>query len=444
MGLGWRRRRTGHRAAKNQPGDLDMEVLIPDHFLCPISLDLMKDPVTLSSGITYDRQSIDTWLEGGNFTCPVTNQVLRSFDQIPNHSLRKMIQEWCTENKRYGIERVPTPRVPVMPIEVSENLFSLAGSARSLDHQGCFECVRRIKNWAAESERNKRCILENGAASVLSAAFDSFAGDCEKKNAVVCEELLSALSWMLPAFDEESHKYLGSKASLRCMVWFLKETDDLSVKQNSLLVLKQLLSCDDHTKHAEALAEIGGVNDILFKLIREKISPAITKASLMVVFYLISSSSSAGEKIKLSYLEMGLVSVLLEMLVDSERGVSEGALAVIDSLCDCEEGREKAYADALTIPVLVKKILRISEMATEYSISAIWKLCKCASRQEERVLVEALQVGTFQKLLLVLQVRCGDDHTKEKTNELLKLLNPYRAGLECIESVDFKSIRRSF
>ncbi|PQQ15444.1 U-box domain-containing protein 21-like [Prunus yedoensis var. nudiflora] len=420
MVLGWRRRSTGHGATKKQPRDLDMEALIPNHFLCPISLDLMKDPVTLSSGITYDRQSIDTWLEAGNFTCPVTNQVLRNFDQIPNHSLRRMIQDWCTQNKHYGIERVPTPRIPVLPME-----------------------------WGAESERNKRCILENGTASVLAAAFDSFATDCIKRNATVCEEILSALSWMLPAFDEEAHKYLGSQASLHGMVWFLKMSDDLSVKQNAILALKELLACHDRNKHVDALAEIGGVNEVLFDFIREKISPTITKASLRVVFYLISSSSSSSsskssEKIKSAFLEMGLVSILLEILVDSERGMCERALGVLDSLCDFQEGREKAYANALTIPVLVKKIFRVSEMATEYSISAIWKLCKCASRQEERVLVEALQVGTFQKLLLVLQVRCGDENTKEKTTELLKLLNPYRDGLECIESVDFKNIRRSF
>ncbi|GMJ03616.1 hypothetical protein like AT3G02840 [Hibiscus trionum] len=89
------------------------------------------------------------------------------------------------------------------------------------------------------------------------------------------------------------------------------------------------------------------------------------------------------------------------------------------------------------MPVLVKKILRISELATEYSVSAIWKL----SKYEERVLMEALQVGAFQKLLLLIQVGCSDE-TKEKATELLKLLNPYRPGLECIDSLDFKDIKR--
>ncbi len=33
----------------------------PDHFLCPISHQPMKDPVTIASGITFDRENILAW-----------------------------------------------------------------------------------------------------------------------------------------------------------------------------------------------------------------------------------------------------------------------------------------------------------------------------------------------------------------------------------------------
>jgi hypothetical protein len=32
-------------------------------------------------------------IKAGNFICPATNQILRSSDQIPNHTLKKMIQQ---------------------------------------------------------------------------------------------------------------------------------------------------------------------------------------------------------------------------------------------------------------------------------------------------------------------------------------------------------------
>ncbi|KAE9621730.1 putative aminoacyltransferase, E1 ubiquitin-activating enzyme [Lupinus albus] len=38
------------------------EIDVSPFFLCPISLEIMKDPVTISTGITYDRESIEKWL----------------------------------------------------------------------------------------------------------------------------------------------------------------------------------------------------------------------------------------------------------------------------------------------------------------------------------------------------------------------------------------------
>ncbi|KAG2664769.1 hypothetical protein I3843_16G096800 [Carya illinoinensis] len=443
MPLGWRRgSRKARHDGKKHTGNSDMELVIPNHFRCPISLDLMKDPVTLSSGITYDRESIETWLETGKFTCPVTNQMLNGFDQIPNHALTKMIQDWCVEKEKYGVQRIPTPRIPVAPVEVSEILSGVSESARRLDQYRCLELVQKIQKWGTESERNRRCIVANGAAAVLAAAFDAFANESIERNATVLEDILSALNWMFPV-DTEAQKSLGSRASLGCMVWFLS-CRDISSKKNSLSALKELLACDQQL--VEKVSSIEGVNEILIELVRKQICPTITKASIMVIFYLVSSSSPSSEKIKSTFVKMGLVSLMLEILVDSEKSIGERALGVFDGICCCKEGIEEAQSNALTIPVLVKKILRLSDLATEYSISAILKLCKYGRHEAERVLlVEALQVGAFQKLLLVIQVGCGDE-TKEKATELMKLLNPYRVAgtFECIETTDFKNLKRSF
>ncbi|KAJ6760137.1 WDSAM1 PROTEIN [Salix purpurea] len=428
------------------------ELVIPNQFVCPISLDLMKDPVSLSSGITYDRESIESWLDGGNFTCPVTNQVLRSFDQIPNHSLRKMIQDWGVANRSYGVERIPTPRVPVSGIQVSELLFILEDSVESLNGRRCLELVQKVKKWGSESERDRLCVVANGAITVFSAAFDAFARDDSfETNANLLEEILSSMKWMFPLSQlhsldhhtEAAQARLGSRDSLRCLVWLLK-CGDLSAKKDSMIALKELVSSDQ--KHAEALAAIEEASEVLFRLVKEPICPAITRSSLMVIFHLVSSpSSSTSMAIRSELVKMGLVSLLLELTVDSERSTSETALGVFDMLCDCEEGKEEAYRNALTFPVLVKKILRVSELATQFSVSAIWKLGRHENEREKVniFLAEALQVGIFQKLVLLLQLGCGSV-TKEKATDLLKTMNPCRPELECVDSVDFKNLKRSF
>ncbi|TXG50927.1 hypothetical protein EZV62_023451 [Acer yangbiense] len=440
-----RRNKTGRKTgrSKKQQFRLDKEFVLPDHFKCPISLDLMKDPVTLSSGITYDRESIEKWLEEGNFTCPVTNQVLRSFDRIPNHSLRKMIQEWCQENRNSGVERIPTPKVPVTGMDVYEILSSMEASMKRLDLCGFLESLKKINKWGFESERNRKCIVDNGTAATLANAFVVFSThddhqSLESDHYNVLEEILSSLNWMFP-LENDAGKILGLKPSLNMLVLLMKRRD-FSATKNAISVVKEL--CYDQ-EFIEALVGIEEVHEVLVRFIEEPICNEITKASLMVIFSMVSSSNH-HERIKTQFVEMGLVTLVLNMLIDGEKHLNEIALGVFDRILDSKEGREAACGNDLTMPVLVKKILRVSELATEYSVSSIWKLSRFEKQSNEgRVLFEALQVGVFQKLVVLLQCGCGDS-TKEKATQLLKLLNPYRSGLECIESSDFKNLKRSF
>lgn len=65
----------------------------PDSIECPLTLDLMKDPVICSDGHTYERSAISKWLKKHN-TSPVTNKPLKSVNLIPNRALKKVIEEW--------------------------------------------------------------------------------------------------------------------------------------------------------------------------------------------------------------------------------------------------------------------------------------------------------------------------------------------------------------
>ncbi|CAN1259302.1 U-box domain-containing protein 20 [Linum perenne] len=424
------------------------EVVVPTHFLCPISLDLMTDPVTLSSGISYDRDSIETWLKGGNFTCPVTNQNLLTFDLVPNHSLRRMIQDWCVQNFRFGVERIPTPRVPVSSSQIEAVLVRLESSAARLNASETLDALRKINGWGNESERNRVCIVSAGAVSALAVAFDGFAAGESVESVVVLEELLASMSWMFPIADAEALRRLGSTDSVKALVNFLKPNSnrrlagDVSAKHNALSALKELLLSPSSCSNRETMMEIEGLDEILFQFLKSPISPSITKSTLTLIFNLLQISTTKTEQFKSSLISSGTVDLLLAITIDystSSKSISEKALGVLDKLCDSAEGRAAASRNSLTVPLLVKKILRISAAATGFSVSVIWKLGRC----EQKALVEGLQVGAFQKLVLVLQLGCGDE-TKEKATTVLKLMNPYRNEFECTESVDFKNLKRSF
>ena len=66
----------------------------PAEFICPISLQVMKDPVMSRSGQNYERKSIVEWLKRGNGSCPITRQPLKPSSLVPNSNLKGRIKNW--------------------------------------------------------------------------------------------------------------------------------------------------------------------------------------------------------------------------------------------------------------------------------------------------------------------------------------------------------------
>jgi hypothetical protein len=440
--LARRARRAVTKAVSLGAGAGGVELAIPAHFRCPISLDLMRDPVTAPTGITYDRESIEAWLDTGRATCPVTHAPLRHEDLVPNHAIRRVIQDWCVANRSRGVERIPTPKIPVTPVQASELLFDLAGAARRRDAAPrCAEVVARIKALARDSERNRRCFASIGTGRALAAAFESLASAAAADAASagrVLEDILAALVCMMP-LDEEAAATLGSPSSLGSLV-AIAESGSLAGRMNAVLAIKEVVSCDG--AFVDLSAKLDEIVDALVKIIKAPICPQATKAAMVATYHLARSDERVAARLATA----GLVPVLVEALVEADKSMSEKALAVLNAVLASEEGRENARAHALAVPVLVKKMFRVSDLATELAVSAMWRLGRAPSNGEEddevtRCLVDALRVGAFQKLLLLLQVGCRDA-TKEKATELLKMLNKYKGLGECVDAGDFRGLNK--
>ncbi|KAA0045785.1 U-box domain-containing protein 4 [Cucumis melo var. makuwa] len=73
-------------------------VSIPPDFCCPLSLELMTDPVIVASGQTYERVFIKNWIDQGLNVCPKTRQTLVHTNLIPNYTVKALIANWCDTN----------------------------------------------------------------------------------------------------------------------------------------------------------------------------------------------------------------------------------------------------------------------------------------------------------------------------------------------------------
>jgi len=70
---------------------------VPSEYMCPISDEIMRDPVVCADGVTYDRPSIELWFAGGHSTNPVTCEQLPHLTLKPNLDLRKRVNKLIRE-----------------------------------------------------------------------------------------------------------------------------------------------------------------------------------------------------------------------------------------------------------------------------------------------------------------------------------------------------------
>ncbi|CAH9084659.1 unnamed protein product [Cuscuta europaea] len=83
---------------------------IYDSFLCPLTKQVMREPVTTENGQTFEREAIEKWFKeckasGRNPVCPITHRELKSTELNPSIALSKTIKEWNARNEAAQLDR---------------------------------------------------------------------------------------------------------------------------------------------------------------------------------------------------------------------------------------------------------------------------------------------------------------------------------------------------
>lgn len=397
---------------------LDLSVQIPYHFRCPISLDLMRDPVILCTGQTYDRSSIEKWVASGNTTCPVTMQSLEDFTLIPNHTLRRLIQEWCVANSSKGIERIPTPKQPADPQRVRSAIMEASSSQSTAAIRA--SALRTLKNLGKERDQNKTILAQEGIVPVLISILtaeeekqEEAKGNPEGLQSQSDDELyveaLGVLAFF-PLSDAErvrlaQPRVLAHIASL--LLW-----GSMEARVNAAHLIESLTSSDELHELRAMVGNTEGIVQGLVKILRELLYPRALKVGIKSLLSLCFIKANREKAVA-----AGAVSALIEGLVDFEKCDAERALATIELLCRTDSGCKALCEHALAVPVLVKTILKVSGRATEYAAGALLVTCSASEALQK----EAIQVGILTQLLLLVQSDCTE-RAKRKAQMLLKLL----------------------
>lgn len=372
--------------------------VIPDDFRCPISLELMRDPVIVSTGQTYERSCIQKWLDSGHKTCPKTQQNLSHTALTPNFVLKSLIAQWCEANgmeppKKHGSPR--GKRSGNHPDCDRAAIDSLLLKMESGNQEEQRAAAGELRLLAKRNADNRVCIAEAGAIPLLVELLSS-------PDSRTQEHAVTALLNL--SINEGNKSSIVDSGAIPEIVQVLK-IGSMEARENAAATLFSLSVIDGNKVTIGAAGAIPALIDLLCEG-----SPRGKKDAATAIFNL---AIFQGNKVRA--VKAGIVSHLMRLLVDPTGGMVDEALAILAILSSHPEGKA-AIALSNPVPVLVEVMRTGSSRNRENSAAVLWSLCTSDAQQ----LKVARDVGAEEPLKEL--VEGGTDRAKRKAASLLELI----------------------
>ncbi|WCJ41218.1 U-box domain-containing protein 13 [Euphorbia peplus] len=376
--------------------------VIPDDFRCPISLELMKDPVIVSTGQTYERSCIEKWLEAGHSTCPKTQQTLSSTALTPNYVLRSLIAQWCEANgieapKRSSNSRSHKSSSAYAPAERAkiESLLHKLASGSPEDQRSAAGEIRLL---AKRNADNRVAIAEAGAIPLLVGLLST-------PDSRTQEHAVTALLNL--SICEDNKGSIISAGAVPGIVHVLKK-GSMEARENAAATLFSLSVLDEH----KVTIGSSGAIPPLVTLLSEG-TPRGKKDAATALFNLCIYQGNKGKAVR-----AGVVPTLMRLLTEPGGGMVDEALAILAILASHPEGKA-AIGATEAVPVLVEVIGSGSPRNRENAAAVLVHLCS----EDQKHLVEAQELGVMGSLLDLAQT--GTDRGKRKARQLIDCMSRF-------------------
>ncbi|KAM5577720.1 U-box domain-containing protein 28 [Rosa sericea] len=396
----------------------DLYITVPSFFRCPISLDVMKSPVSLCTGVTYDRASIQRWLDDGNNTCPATMQVLPSKDFVPNRTLHRLIQIW-SESVRLRKARFESDNTSNSKDQVVELIQQMdRHSSSSVDS------LAKIVRFAKESEENRKFLAkcDGFVALLVEALANAGDGPHGSNNIRILEQIVRIIHFLIGEIQENDElmrlkKSGGGGDCLASLLLVLQQGSAESRIASARVMESIAVSAESKL----LIAEREGVLPELLKLTSPEKDSTLIEAGLSCLI-----AVSVPKRVKVKLVQLGAVKSLSKLLSDSNSTTStiEKVLKLLETVSSVKEGRakiceaEKEEGGDCCVSAIVQRLLKASSSATEHAVTILWSVCYLF---KERSAQEAVtKANGLTKILLLMQSNCSPC-VRQMSADLLKI-----------------------
>ncbi|KAE8696253.1 U-box domain-containing protein 27 [Hibiscus syriacus] len=398
----------------------DLYITVPSFFRCPISLDVMKSPVSLCTGVTYDRASIQRWLDDGNNTCPATMQVLKTKELVPNRNLQRLIQIWFDSVARRQLDAVSGPKSVFVP---SRNQVKLL--IKHLDNNNCFSSLTKILHFAKESDENRQFLARIDC--FFNKVFDFMRN--EEFDFKLVEKVVKLLDLMSNNVSDK--KPLLETNCLSTILLVLQRGN--SDSQIQAVRLLESVAIDEESKLKIAHKE--GLIPELVKSLRKEKNPRLIEASLSCLIAI-----TTPKRVKIKLIQHRTIPELKNLLSQPNTTIpiTEKSLKLLEALSTCKEERAaEIWRDTVLLQRVVEKVMKVSSNATEHSVAILWSGCYLFRERKAREAVAGGGNGMMMtKLLLLMQSNCSPA-VRQMSADLLKI---FRVSSKlCLSSYNTKT-----
>lgn len=387
------------------------DVNIPAEFRCPISLDLMRDPVVVSTGQTYDRASISPWIESGKNTCPMTGQTLSHTDLIPNRALKNLIAMWCREqripfeakelnDKVNGVIQNKTAlEATRMTVTFLLNKLMASESAEAANR-----VVHELRALAKSDSDSRACIAEAGGLPCLVKYLSSEYPNLQL-NAVTTILNLSIL-------EANKIKIMETEGVLNGVIEVLRSGATWEAKGNAAATIFSLTGVHAHRK---ILGRKTRVVKGLVDLARN--GPASSQRDALVAIL-----SLAGDREAVGKLVEGGVVELTSELMDA---LPEESATILDVVV--KRGGLVAIAAAYHVIKKLAAVLRDgTDRARESAAATLVNICRKGGSE---AVAELAGVAGIERVIWEM-LGMGTGRARRKAASLLRILRRWAAGLD--------------
>ncbi|KAE8790180.1 U-box domain-containing protein 16-like [Hordeum vulgare] len=382
----------------------------PPDLRCPISLDLMRDPVVAASGQTYDRESIDRWFSSGKSTCPKTGQVLANLELVPNKSLKNLISKWCRENgvamevcEASKSEQAQAVAANKAALEVARMTASYLVKKLSISFSpdAANRVVHEIRLLSKSGSDNRAFVGEAGAVPMLVPLLYSEDAGLQL-NAVTALLNLSIL-------EANKKRIMHADGAVEAVTHIMSSGTTWRAKENAAAAVLSLAAV--HT-YRRRLGRNPSVVEKLVHLVRT--GPTSTKKDALAALL-----SLAGERENVGKLvEAGVVEAALATISDDET-----AAAVLAALAK-RGGAEAIVKIDGAVARLVAEMRRGTEWARESATAALVLLCR---RLGSRAVTQVMGVPGVEWAIWEL-MGTGTDRARRKAASLGRICRRWAAA----------------